>query len=294
MGWPQWILVTFASSAAVGLIARQLTSSAIKHAFEVNLEKVKAQQGEELEKVKAQYAQELERMKAEMDANSKKELEYVKAEISLFANNAASDADREKALYMTVANIRAVSYPKLVSLLRRMKRQFEGLAFATNASQGGAVNLGGKTKRAELVRNAIQELVQLEKEFDDELSSVRLFTTRSDYYLQQRVKQFCDKWQNRNEMFDVSDGFLTGVIADYNDDISFLADEFYKPEIAIPQSGERLQNITILAPTSGSFEATAAKFEAVSAKRAAPKPTFEEWLLSRRPGSRNPHDADSA
>ena len=227
---------------------------------------------------------ELERMKGEMDAHSKKELEYIKAEIALFANTATTAADREKALHMTVANVRATSYPKLVSLLRRMKRQFEGLALATEAEQGGPVNLSRKSKRAELVRKAMTELAQLEQEFDDELSSVRLFTTRSDYALQSLVKSFCNEWDNKSGMFSVTKEYLHTVISDYNDDISYLSEEFYKPEIPSAQSGELLGHASMFGKLDGDIDAAIKELEAVADVKPG-KPMFSKWLVSRRPGS---------
>jgi hypothetical protein len=259
---------------------RHLTKSAITHAFKVQLEKVKFDHTQKLQALSDQSKLELERVKAELDAHSKRELEYIKAEIALFSNSATNDAEREKALYMTVATVRATSYPKLVSLLRRMKRQFEGLSFATSAEHGGSINLAGNSRRSGLVRRAVNELAELEKEFDEELSRVRLFTTRSDYFLQLTVRDFLREWKDKRGTFSVSNDFLRRVIEQYNDDVSYLSEEFYRPEISIPQSGELLGLATVF----GDQDDRVGELENRRDKH-RPEKTFSRWLVSRKPGA---------
>jgi hypothetical protein len=289
MSWLQWIALTITSSAGVGLIVRHLTTAAITHAFQVEIEKLKFTHTKELQHLSEQSKLELEKIKGEIDLQSKKEIEYIKAEISLYSTTAANAADKEKATYMTVANVRATSYPKLVALLRRMKRQFEGLAFATGdeTEARGPVNLSNKSKRADLVKKALDELAQLEKEFDDELSNVRLFTTRSYYYLQSRVQAFCREWGNKRGMFSVTEDFLRRVINDYNDDISFLSEEFYRPEISIGQSGERLGYALAMARAfpDEDEDKIIEEIEGNIASGKSKKQTFSEWLVERRPGA---------
>lgn len=278
MGWLHWLGVTIASSAVVGLAVRHLTKTAISHTFTVQLEKVKFEHAQKLQVLSNQSKLELERVKADIDAYSRKELEYIKAEIALFANTAANEVERDKALYMTVANVRATSYPKLVSLLRRMKRQFEGLHYATSEGNGGPINLAGNSRRSGLARKAIDELAELEKEFDDELSGVRLFTQRSDYFLQTRVQVFVQKWQGEREIFSVSDAFLRRVIEEYNDDVSYLSEEFYRPEISIPQSGELLRMATAI---SGGDDDVVGEAEKNRDREASSEKSSARWLASR-------------
>jgi hypothetical protein len=289
LNWLQWLIATVATSAVVGLAVRHFTKTAITHAFQVQLEKLKFEHAQTIQKLSDQSKLELERTKAELNAEGKKELEYIKAEIALFASNATTLADRQKSLYMQVANVRATSYPKLVSLLRRMKRQFEGLQCATVADLGGPINLDRKSKRSEMARSAIKELAQLEKEFDDELSSVRLFTSRSNYYLQSKVKQFCNEWTNKTGNLSVSAEFLIGVIEAYNDDISYLSEEFYKPTIDIGHTGELLPYSNFLDPD----DVIEARHKS-SQEKVSREVRFTRWLVSRKPGENFDRDGENS
>jgi hypothetical protein len=196
--------------------------------------------------------------------------------------------EQYKARHMIVANIRANSYPKLVAILRHMKRQFEGLQIATGGSVeegNGPVNLSEKSRRANYVKKALAELATLEKEFDDEIYFVRLFTNRSDYLLQTLVQSFCREWKTEADGFTVTHDLLRRVVDDYNDDISYLSEEFYRPEISVPQSGETLGLSAMFGFNEGAKNKYFENIEAVRAEAGEKKQTFDEWLISRRPGS---------
>jgi hypothetical protein len=222
MAWFSWLVLTAMSSTAVGIVVRHFTKTAITHAFQVRLENVKFEHTKEIQTFSEEAKINLERMKGEMELR----------------------AERERALSVQVADARATAYPRLVMLLRKMKRQFEGLAFATDEKRGGAINLSEKSQRAELARKTLAELDQLEKEFEDTLSLVRLFTSRSDYALQSLVRSFVDEWADKDGMFSVTPNLLRRVVDDYNDDIAYLSGEFYRPQISSEQSGDTLAFIS--------------------------------------------------
>ena len=126
--------------------------------------------------------------------------------------------------------IRAEKFPQLVGYLRKMKQRLKDLYSATAGDEPGfePIQVTEKGTEAKKLRHALEELSDLSKRFDEVLSEVRLFTTRSDFALPSAVDSFVDRWKrNLNRPFSINKSEFDRFYDFYADDVSYLTASFY-------------------------------------------------------------------
>jgi hypothetical protein len=212
-----WLLTLVASSSVVGLLFRHFTTKSIEHAFGLHLESVKHKHQLEIKK---------------LEEDNKRTLEGIKANIAHDASISGHLSEIEKVKYMEAARARATSLPALVSLLRRIRLIFEDLHRATAGMHGQPIDMIKSNKRRIALIKSFDDLAAHIKEFQDELSSVRLFLLRSTYSLPSFAYECLSEWQagiGSTETFVVTFSTLNQAYLHYKDDVSDIADRFYEP-----------------------------------------------------------------
>ena len=213
-----------ATAAITGLAVRTWVRKRIEHQFQTKLEAQKAEHIMLLEKLKAEHAADLESLKA----NNAQVLEATKTELALISSGALANIEIQKDAFKQAVAIRSQYFPLLVGILRKTKRQCQDLY---NATAEYPTDLSCDASEAQLVKNSFSELMSLKEMFEEALDEVRVFITRSEFALPRAIGELVPKWQKSTGDFSISKEIIARLYDAYADDISFLAEAFFKPDL---------------------------------------------------------------